>query len=474
MTNLVSTPLPEYTALKDRLALPNTLMGGTEAMKEAGTKYLPQEPAESGPAYKIRLARTTLFNAFKRTIEKLKGEVFSKDVKLGDDVPEQIKGWCENIDLQGLNISRFSQEVFKAALKDKVAYILVDYPQADGVETLADEITSDIRPYWVLITSDRMIGPPRYEMVNGKRVMVQVRFTENHTVPDGDYGTKELKRIRVLNRDSFEVWEEKDSDKGESEWVKIGEGPITLGFIPLVPVIFDDEPPLENLAYLNLAHWQLDSDYRQTLHQMVPMWFAKGVVDSNGKALGEDGCTVATGAGRIIGSTNPEADLKGIALSNDPAKAMEAELKNIEDRMALFGLTLMLPKGGQVTATQSASDKSENDSALRGWAMILKDCLEVALSYTAQWAKLGDKGGSVTVNTDFRAFSNVDLDSIGKLVIAGKLPVEVYIEEAKRRGTMMDSWDAVEIMSMLENELRAAGSANFGALAGGILRQKGG
>lgn len=490
----ISTPLPEYTELQERLALPNTLMGGTAAMRKAGDKYLPQEPAESTKAWEFRRDRTTLFNAFKRTIEKLKGEVFSKDVTLGDDVSQQIKDWCEDIDLQGLNISRFSQGVFKGALKDKVSYILVDYPageiaprRLDGRLTQEDINRAGRRPWWVLLTSDRVIGPPQYQSVNGKQIMVQVRFTENQTVPDGDYGVKEVKRIRVMKAASFdsagnpltdelgnplpasyEVWEEQD-EGGKTEWIMIESGPITLGFIPLIPVIFGDEPPVEDLAYLNLAHWQLDSDYRQTLYQMVPMWFAKGIVDAQGKAMGEDGNQVITGAGRFIHTTNTEGDLKGIALSSDPAKAMEAELKNIEDRMALFGLTLMLPKGGQVTATQSASDKSENDSALRGWAMILKDCLEVALSYTAQWAKLEAKVLSVTVNTDFRVFSGVELQYLTQAMIAGKIPMGLWLKEAQRRGAVGDDVDETEVMAMLENEMRSGG---FAGLAGSILTPK--
>jgi hypothetical protein len=389
-------------------------------------------------------------------------------------VPGKIKEWLEDVDMQGRNESRFSQEVFTAALKDGVTHLLVDYPQAEGVATLADEKAAALRPYWVHIKADQVIGW-RFVVVNGKQVLSQVRIAECQEVPDGDYGKTEAKRIRVLNRDSFEIWEERASEKGESEWVLIQEGALTLGFIPLVTIMFGEQlspmtaaPPLEDLAYLNLAHWQSSSDQRNILHfARVPLLFGKGLTDAGGRAPGEEGSNFEVGVNRLIHSTNPEADLKVVEHSGKCIEAGRQDLKDLEDQMALFGLTLMLPKGGQVTATQSASDKSENDSALRGWAMILKDCLELALSYMAQWAKLGDKGGSVTVNTDFRAFSGIELDSIARLVIAGKLPVEVYVQEAQRRGAMMSSWDPVEIQTMLENEARSGG---FASLAGSILR----
>jgi hypothetical protein len=472
----VSTALPEYTAHQERLALINSLMGGTAAMQEAGAKYLPQEPAESAQAWKIRLGRTTLFNCVKRTIEKLKGEVFSKDVDVGDDVPDQIKTWLEDIDLQGRNESRFAQEIFKAALRDGVTHILVDYPQADGVQTLADEKAADIRPYWVHILASQVIGW-RTEIVNGKKRLAQVRIAETETVPDGDYGNRTVNRIRVLNRDSYEIWEEQTNKDGQSEWVRIGDGPLTLGFIPLVTVMFGEvcgdmkaTPPLDDLAYLNLTHWQSSSDQRNILHfARVPLLFGKGLTDDQGRPPGAEGSTFEIGVNRLIHSTNPEADLKVVEHSGKCIEAGRQDLKDLEDQMALFGLTLMLPKGGQITATQSASDKSENDSALRGWAMILKDCLELALSYTTQWAKLGDKGGSVTVNTDFRAFSGLDMQFLTQAMIAGKIPMGLWLSEMQRRGVVSEDVDETEVMALLENEARSGG---FASLAGSFLNRQ--
>ena len=469
----VSTPLPEHTAHQARLDLPNTLMGGAWDMRKAGAKYLPKEPAESQKAWEIRRDRTSLFNAFKRTLEKLVGEVFSKNIFLGEDVPPKIAEWCENIDLQGANLTRFVREVFKAALKDGVTHILIDYPQTEGGETRADEQAKGIRSYWVHIRSSQVIGWI-IEIVNGKKVLQMVRFRETLQIPDGDYGVKEINRIRVLLPDRFEVWEEQEGTGKKKEWVKIESGALTLGFIPIVTIMLGEPlsamtalSPLEDLAELNLAHWKLDSDYRQTLHQMVPMWFGKGITDAQGKALGEAGSQVVTGAGHLIHSTNTEADLKGIALESDPADAMGRELNALEEKMALFGLTLMLPKTGQVTATQAGQDKSENDSALRGWAMILKDCLELALQYTAAWGKLGNKGGSVIVNTDFRAFSGIDSTILTQAMIAGKIPMGLWLREMQRRGTIADDVDETEVLAMLSNEQR---NLNLQGLAGAFLR----
>jgi hypothetical protein len=474
-TNQIATPRPEYTAHQERLALINTLMGGTPAMQAASTKYLPQEPAESNKAYEVRLARTTLFNAFRRTIQKLTGEVFSKDVDVGDDVPEQIKEWLENIDLQGRNESRFAQEVFAAALKDGVTHILVDYPQADGLNTLADEQAAGVRPYWVHVPASRLIGW-KVRNANGRQELAQVRITESANISDPDnlYAEIQVNRVRVIEPGKYEVWEEQ-TDKKETKWVSIEKGILTISGIPLVTIMFGApmspmtaEPPLEDLAYLNLTHWQSSSDQRNILHfARVPLLFGKGLTDAQGRAPGEAGSNFEVGINRLIHSTNPEADLKVVEHSGACIESGQNDLQDLEDKMALFGLTLMLPKGGQVTATQAGSDKSENDSALRGWAMILKDCLEQALVFTAQWAKLGDVGGSVTVNTDFRAFSGIDMQVLTQALNAGKIPLSLWLSEAQRRGVVAADVDEVEVAAMLAADQRA-GSLN--ALAGGLLR----
>jgi hypothetical protein len=476
MASAVSTPLPEYTDHQARLELINALMGGTDGMREASMKYLPQEPAESNVAYKVRLARTFLFNAFKRTLQKLAGEVFSKDIALQDDVPEQIKTWCEDVDLQGRNESRFAQEVFMAVMKDGVTHILVDYPRADGLQTLADEKAVGMRPYMVHVKASQVIGW-QTEIRNGKQVVTQVRISETIKVPEGDYGQREVERIRVFTPDLCQVWEEQERD-GKEEWVMVDEAPLTLGFIPLVTIVFGEAlspmtaaPPLEDLAQLNLAHWQSSSDQRNILHVVrCPFLFGKGITDAQGQSPGEEGSKLEIGANRLVHSTNPEADMKYIEHSGAGIDAGRQDLQDLKDEMSLFGLSLMLPKTGNETATAKAIDAGENDSALRGWAMILKDCLELALSYMAQWSKLGDSGGSVVVNTDFRALNVLELSDIGKMVIAGKLPLEVYVVEAQRRGALMDSWDMVEIQALLEADRRS--SSTLAGLAGSFLTPK--
>jgi|tagenome__1003787_1003787.scaffolds.fasta_scaffold20914429_2 hypothetical protein len=82
MAKSVATPSADYDEHFQRLDLQRTLMGGTRAMRRAGTRYLPQEQAEENAAYAARLARSTLFNAYRKTVEKMTGKVFAKPIAI--------------------------------------------------------------------------------------------------------------------------------------------------------------------------------------------------------------------------------------------------------------------------------------------------------------------------------------------------------------------------------------------------------
>lgn len=72
----VDTPSGAYLAMQNNLMLVNTLIAGTDAMREAGELYLPREPKESKEAYDNRLSRSVLHNAFADAIQKLVGNHF--------------------------------------------------------------------------------------------------------------------------------------------------------------------------------------------------------------------------------------------------------------------------------------------------------------------------------------------------------------------------------------------------------------
>ena len=67
----------------------DSLCGGTDAMRLAGQKYLPQFPAEADDSYSYRLATSTLFNGLGRTVKNMASKPFAKPATFTDVEPAQ-------------------------------------------------------------------------------------------------------------------------------------------------------------------------------------------------------------------------------------------------------------------------------------------------------------------------------------------------------------------------------------------------
>lgn len=453
----INVPIPDYYENIASWNMIDALMGGTETMRAARTDYLPQEPDESVLAYETRLNKTVLFNAFKRTILYLISQVFSSPVLLESDVPSKIKDYGENIDQKGNNLSVFCKKWFKNGITDGTGAILVDYPKVDTskVKTKADEDKEGVRPYWVLIKARDIIGW-RTSLINGREKLIQVRIREVVKVPDGVYGVKDSLRVRVLVPGAYELWEFVEEPKAgwilkeSGEMKPLDEIPLVL-FKPGEEITYmTSDPPLEDLAYLNVAHWQSSSDQRNILHYArVPILFGK-LIGEEGKEPNE----IPIAPTRMIVSRHADADLKFIEHSGAAIESGRQDLIDLEDRMSLYGLQLLMPRTGDITATDRALSSAENDSTLKSWALMFQDAVEQALYFTAQWMGMkGDVGGQVVVNSEFRLMQAPDADVLLRASIAKVLPIRVVVEEFIRRGMISDSIDPVAVEKEMKKEI---------------------
>lgn len=438
--------------------LPRTLMGGTKAMRKAGEKYLPKEEAESAEAYENRLKRTTLFNAFAKTVGDMTGKVFTKPIVLADNVPAEIKAFAEDIDLTGRHLNVFARDVFLDGMVTGGGYILVDLPpsvkRTDGLPaTLADEQAAGLRPFLVYIPLENLIGW-KSTIVNGVETLTTVRIKECVTEDDGDFGEKEIEQIKVLRPGSWETF--RKNDRGE--WISYESGTSRGDKITLVPVYINRtgfmtfSPPLEKLADINVAHWQSQSDQRNILHvARVPILFWAGKQDTD---------KVVVGANALMFSTSSESKLTYVEHTGAAIESGDKDLENLERQMQAMGLQLLIDGPGGQSATGEIRDDAKENSPLAMMARSLGDALEQSLGYMAEYLGLGaDKGGEVFVNTDFGVNGQTgDLQYLTQAAIADKIDNETYLDELKRRGTLADTVDVEVVLSRLETEKPALDS----------------
>lgn len=431
----VRTKSAEATKLTEDCALIDALMGGTKTMRAASETYLPKWPGEDAESYKMRLAVATLFPAYQRTIEVLGAKPFSKPVTLGDDVPERLAGWCEDVDLGGRNLHSFLSEVGQEALGYGFSGILVDYQATIGEDgrpmyaTKAAEAAAGVRPYFVQIHHKNILGwlPKRASLGQG---LTQLRILESVSVPDGEWDTKEIEQVRVLQRGSWQTW--RQSDDAKKEWVLHAEGVTTLKTIPFVPVygnrlgFMAARPALLELAYANVEHWQNKSDQQTITHiARVPILFAKMLGDS----------AITVGAGSAVKSDSPEGDLKFVEHSGAAIEAGRMSLLDLEDRMRQAGAELLVIKPGNTSETQTLADNEQGACALQKVAQNIEDAADQALQLMADWVGEAD-GGHCAIFKDFGASSLAEASAelLLKTAQAGKMSDESLHEELQRRG----------------------------------------
>jgi hypothetical protein len=448
--------------MEEKRRLPSTLMGGTTAMRGAGKMYLPQEPSETAKAYAIRLQRSFLFNGYRKTVHDMAGKVFSKAIVVADDMPEELALYAENIDLAGRNIDTFGFGVFLDALSNGVTYLLVDMDKpvlrADGTIatlTLAQSRQQNRRPWVVHVQAQQVLGW-RSGVIAGVETLTQFRFKETVREQTDEYGEKAISQVRVLRREGDTIsWEvHRESPEVPGMWAKIDEGPLTIDEIPVIPVYFNrtgfmmGEPPLSDLAEVNLSHWQSQSDQRNILHvARVPILFGAGFDAKTGK--------LEVGAQRMLTSSDPNAKLAYVEHSGAAIESGRNDLKDLEFQMQVMGLELLIPKPGGQSATGEIIDATKMNTPLAMMAMALKDALEQMFVLMAKFVGKADFAGSLTINTDFGVSLRgaQDTQDLLKMVKEGIISRTTFIDEMKRRAVLSEDVNAEEEAERALNEM---------------------
>lgn len=439
--------------MQARAAVCNTLCGGTPAMRKAGKTYLPQEPAESNEAWEARMAKSTLFPAFRDSVDAMVGKPLGEPITV-QDVPASIEAALENADLAGRDLDTFAREFFRQSMVDGIGWVLVDYPRVPPGLTLAQEKARRARPYLIHVPLANVLGW-RSEVVAGVHRLTQFRYMETVEVPDGEFGTKTQTVVRVWEPGSVRVFRKGDGVATELD--QEASGPVTMAEIPVACFapgrtgFMAALPPLEDLAWLNVQHWQSSSDQRHVLHvARVPLLGAdKDVRDVKG------GKIEVSPNGLIVGFEN----LRYIEHTGAAISAGRQDLLDLQEQMrTVAGKVLTRQAGGDKSATEASLESQDGGSKLRQWAWSFQDCLEECLRLMAAWIK-EPQGGSVTVAMDWDDLPDPAMfQTILQARQAGELSRESWLWNAQRFGALPPGRTLDQEQAALDSE----GPSSFG------------
>lgn len=450
---------PMYHEMAPQWEIVDDLLGGTEAMRKGAESYLIKNPTENAEEYTARLNRAELFNGLRRALNGLTGQVFRTPVSFSEEANEQLVSAQSNIDGASGTLHSFARNLFYKALGYGHMGVLVDFPKVANASqlTLADERERGLRPYWIAY-HPRNILNWRYELIDSQQVLTQLTLRDLAQERAGEFGTAQeyvynVYRLELENGDvTYQRWKKRSNGKLLPDE---DAAPITnqtrIPFEVLyggteLDVLYSQTPMLD-LMYTNIAHWNVQSDHRHSLHMAsVPIPIFKGRPEKSKKIE----------VGPNIGIDIPkDGDAYFMEHSGAALGETRDELRDLEARMLMHAMGMM-EKSTNVAETAEARrlDRDEQDSVLadkaRALQRVLEHCAELHLNYSN--TQDGDTG--VEVNTDFEnaELTVEEMEEYSKITERGQLSRERMWQLFEQGGRLGEDFNAAEEERRLDEE----------------------
>jgi hypothetical protein len=386
---------------------------GTEYLRDNSEAFLPLEPREDYDAYLSRVNRSVFSPYTQRLVRAATGLILRKPITVIGD-PYWTDVFVKDVDGCGSDLDEYARRLLICALTYGHSNTLVDFPAPTGARSLAEERNQNRRPYWIEVDPANIYGWRLDREVNyGK--LIQVRIAEQAVVPEGDFGEKVFDQIRVIEPGQYKIFRKKettkdmytqdesfagnfDSPANEKDYELVESGEFSLGEIPLVTVYagktdtMTSKPPLLDIAYLNLAHFQRQADLIHSLHvASQPLLVMEGWDDQTKDMAISVNYAMATQPGNKVYYVEPAASA---------FEAQAAEIQELQLQMATLGIsTLSQQKFVAESADARRLDRVDTNSMLSMVSLDLEQKVQKAFNLSADY--LGLEPPEIKISRDF-------------------------------------------------------------------------
>lgn len=503
----VNTRHPDYNKQAPVWKACRDVAGGQRTVHAAGTAYLPMLSGESEADYKARLARAMFFNATWRTIAGLGGMLLRKRPTF--KVSKLAEAMLEDVTQSGRSHEAIAAEVVEECLTVGRVGLMVDYPRATIGEgaTVAEVEALNLRPKLAVYKAEAVINWAS-TWLNNRSVLSRVVLEERASVDGADeFETKTELRWRVLDlapyvapvnrpetaaaggsmRYRVRVFRENKEAKTPAERFQIVEGPFyplmggqPLPYLPFVFIGVDnttpdvEEPPLVDLVYVNLSHYQSTADVEHGAHKTaLPQPWATGLqLHGNGLGNPDDPSagrkpTLYMGGSELW--TNPSADgaFGMLEYTGQGLEAIEKRLERKEKHMAVLGARMLEDQKREAeTSEVAAMHRSGEHATLATQGKTAAAGIRQALEWFDLWA--GGAGGVEYALNDQFLPAKLTPEQLRELVGAwqgGAITSEDLFDNLQAGGIVREEKSYAEHETGLENEPArlSAGAAGTGA-----------
>ena len=424
----VASPNAAYQRMANFWGLIEDLKEGTYKIRSEHIKYLPQLEREVDDSYDRRLSRSNVVPFMQRIEKMLAGMLVRKPVRL-DGVSDLVREQLFDVSLEGDDLNVWLYTTARTVISYGHCGVLVDAPK-DG---------DKVRPYWVTYEPKNILGW-RTEVIDGVRQLTQLRLMEHVVEPDGKYGEKIVKQIRVLEPGRFEI--HRKNKKGEYKLHDEGEMsikdkiPFSVAYSNRVGY-YESRSPLYDIAELNLKHYQIQSDLDNILHiSSVPLLAVFGYPNSD---------EITTGPSEAL-SLPPESRMEYISPSSDSYESQFRRLEDLKDQINTLSLAAVLgQKLVGETAEAKRIDRSQNDSTMMVVAQQMQDLIDNCLKFHSEYLNEPNAGSSF-VNRDFvtARLEPQEIQSLLALFTAGTISQETLLTQLSSGEILGDDFDVEE------------------------------
>ena len=429
----VDSPFVRTKAVIDQMKgweIMTAVTNGTEYLRENSETFLPLEPREDYAAYLARVNRAVFSPYTQRLIRAAAGLILRKPISIEGD-PYWTEVFNKNVDGCGSDIDEYARRQAICALTYGHCHTLVDFPAPTDARTLAEERALNRRPYWIEIEPKNIYGW-RLDRDSNYGSLTQVRIAEKAVVPDGDFGEKVYDQVRVIEPGRYRIYrrdQQENQLQGSSaypnsydqtttaggEYEIVEQGAFDLEDIPLITVYankvetMSSRPPLLDIAYLNLAHFQRQADLIHSLHiASQPMLVMEGWDDQTKDMAISVNYAMATQPGNKVYYVEP---------ASSAFEAQSAEVQELQQQMSSLGIsTLSQQKHVAESADARRLDRIDTNSMLAMVSMDLESGLQKSYDLAANY--LGIEPPEVKISRDFdlQRLIGQDITAMGQLL----------------------------------------------------------
>jgi hypothetical protein len=320
------------------------VIAGERVVKAKGKAYLPALADQTEEEYAKYLARALFFNATRRTLQGLFGAIFRKD-------PE--------IDPPSRDVLNMVRDVVRQVLEVGRCGVLVDVG-VDGGD-----------PYMVLYKAEQIINWA-YVMVDGRPQVQRVVLQEVYHEADeeDEFRVKEATQYRVLSIVdgvyTVDLWRSAALPSKPNAWVKYKTmvptmrgsvmDSIPFSFVNAVTGDPDiDEPPLSDMAAINLSHYRSSADLEHGRHYTaLPTAWVAGFDPEKELAIGASTAWV---------TDNVSARAGFLEFTGQGLRALEVALQEKQAMMASLGSRMLEGQRAGVEAAETARIRQAGEEA---------------------------------------------------------------------------------------------------------------